>query len=43
MITGVVDFIGAYIAIRFAKSGYHVAVLARDKNTIIKDLNSTKN
>ena len=30
MITGVADVTGAYIAIRSAKSGYHVAVLAKE-------------
>ncbi len=31
MITGVGDGTGAYTARRFAKAGYHIAMIARDK------------
>ena len=34
MITGVGDGTGAYTARRFAKAGYHIAMLARDKNRL---------
>ena len=34
MITGVGDGTGAYTARRFAKAGYHIAMVARDKNRL---------
>ena len=34
MITGVGDGTGAYTARRFAKAGYHIAMLARDKTRL---------
>ena len=34
MITGVGDGTGAYTARRFAKAGYHLAMVARDKNRL---------
>ena len=34
MITGVGDGTGAYTARRFAKAGYHIAMVARDKTRL---------
>ena len=34
MITGVGDGTGAYTARKFAKAGYHIAMLARDKTRL---------